>query len=132
MGFVQEPYGALCTRIRELDTPSVSLHSSPTSVLRSLSIGSHSNPSSPTHQAEPGENQEGDLCEVGERPQSGNTGNYSGSELGGILGGASPAASPVSEEDLERSKEASNDNSPCQNNSKDREERSRRQRADGE
>ncbi|TNN02103.1 hypothetical protein fugu_009590 [Takifugu bimaculatus] len=131
VGFVQEPYGAPCTRIREPDTPSVSLHSSPTSVLRSLSIGSHSNPSSPINPAEPGENQEGDLCEVGEKSQTGNTGNYSGSELGGSLGGASPAASPVSEGDLERNEEATDDDSPCHNNNKDREDRSRRQRADG-
>lgn len=126
VGFVQEPYGAPCTRIREPDTPSVSLHSSPTSVLRSLSIGSLSSPSSPTNHAEAGEKQE-----VGEKPPAGNTGNYSGSELGGSPGGVSPAVSPVSEGD-EQNEEVTEDDSPCRNNNKDREQRRRRQKADGE
>lgn len=61
VGFVQEPYGAPCTRIREPDTPSLSLHSSPSSVLGSLGTCSPSAPSSPrTEQPEsapePGEN----------------------------------------------------------------------------
>ncbi|XP_076006435.1 raftlin isoform X2 [Genypterus blacodes] len=53
VGFVQEPYGAPCTRIREPETPSLSLHSSPSSVLGSLDSCSPSNPSSPRHQGEP-------------------------------------------------------------------------------
>lgn len=133
MGFVQEPYGAPCSRIREPDTPSVSLHSSPTSVLRSLSISSHSSPSSPINHAEAGEKQDVDLCEVGaldgEKPPTGNPGNYSGSELGGSLGGVSAAASPVSEEQNE---DATEDESPPHNNNKDREESSGRRRARGE
>uniref|UniRef100_H3D278 Raftlin, lipid raft linker 1a n=1 Tax=Tetraodon nigroviridis TaxID=99883 RepID=H3D278_TETNG len=79
VGFVQEPYGAPCSRIR------------------SLSIGSHSSPSSSINHSEAGEKQE-----VGEKPptgNTGNTGNHSGSELGGSLGGLSPAVSPVSEGD---------------------------------
>lgn len=120
VGFVQEPYGA---RIREPDSPSVSLHSSPTSVLRSLSIGSRSSLSSPINQAAAGETQE-----AAEKPPSGNAGNSPGSELGGSVGGASPAASPVSEEN----EAATEDDSPCHNNNKDREGRSRRARADGE
>lgn len=133
MGFVQEPYGAPCSRIREPDTPSVSLHSSPPSVLRSLSISSQSSPSSPVKHADAGEKQDLDLCEVGaldgEKPPTGNPGNYSGSELGGSLGGVSPAASPVSEEQNE---DAPEDESPPHNNSQDREGGSSRRRAQGE
>ncbi|XP_024865652.2 raftlin-like [Kryptolebias marmoratus] len=53
VGFVQEPYGAPCTRIREPETPSLSLHSSPSSVLGSLCSSSTSNPSSPRNHADP-------------------------------------------------------------------------------
>uniref|UniRef100_A0A667WLM3 Raftlin, lipid raft linker 1a n=1 Tax=Myripristis murdjan TaxID=586833 RepID=A0A667WLM3_9TELE len=53
VGFVQEPYGAPCTRIREPETPSLSLHSSPSSVLGSLGSCSPSNPSSPRNHGEP-------------------------------------------------------------------------------
>lgn len=131
VGFVQEPYGTPGTRIREPDTPSVSLHSSPTSVLRSLSIGSHSSPSSPTNQPQAEEKQRVEVCEGGavdgEKPPTGNTGNCSGSELGGSLGGVSPAS-----EGDEQSEEATEDDSPSHNNNKDVEERPRRQRADGE
>ena len=49
VGFVQEPYGAPCTRIREPETPSLSLHSSPSSVLGSLGSCSPPEPSSPGH-----------------------------------------------------------------------------------
>lgn len=75
------------------------------------------------------------MCEVGaldgEKSPTGNTGNYSGPELGGSLGGVSPAVSPVSEGD-EQNEEVTEDDSPCHNNGKEREERYRRQRADGE
>ncbi|CAL8339694.1 unnamed protein product [Gadus morhua 'NCC'] len=55
VGFVQEPYGAPCTRIREPETPSLSLHSSPSSVLGSLGSCSPPEPSSPgNHGGGPG------------------------------------------------------------------------------
>ncbi|KAK0153714.1 Raftlin [Merluccius polli] len=55
VGFVQEPYGAPCTRIREPETPSLSLHSSPSSVLGSLGSCSPPEPSSPrSHGGGPG------------------------------------------------------------------------------
>ncbi|CAL8247675.1 unnamed protein product [Lota lota] len=55
VGFVQEPYGAPCTQIREPETPSLSLHSSPSSVLGSLGSCSPPEPSSPrNHDGGPG------------------------------------------------------------------------------
>ncbi|XP_035463703.1 raftlin-like isoform X1 [Scophthalmus maximus] len=129
VGFVQEPYGAPCTTIREPDTPSLSLHSSPSSLLGSLSSCSPSYPSSPRNQAQPGAeagtvdkeaNEEPsrearDGAPSGEENQSGNTGNHSGCGLEGSRDEASSATSPVSELDLELREE----NSPCHNNNKD-------------
>ncbi|XP_077432884.1 raftlin isoform X2 [Vanacampus margaritifer] len=92
VGFVQEPYGAPCTMIREPDTPSLSLHSSPSSVLGSLGSCSPSDPSSPTRHGHP--KKETDTCE--------NSGNHSGG-----LGEVSATSSAISEE------------SPCRNNNKD-------------
>ncbi|KAM9353062.1 raftlin [Symphorus nematophorus] len=131
VGFVQEPYGAPCTRIREPDTPSLSLHSSPSSVLGSLGSCSPSNPSSPQNHAETGaqadavdkEGNEEASCEAGEgaskKNQSKNTGNHSGYGVEGSLDEVSPAASPISEGDLERSEELTEEDSPCHNNNKD-------------
>lgn len=132
VGFVQEPYGAPCTRIREPDTPSLSLHSSPSSVLGSLGSCSPSNPSSPRNHAVPGvqedaADKEGNKeasCEAGEealveeKNASENTGNHSGSVTEGSQVEASPAASPISEGDLEHSEELTEE-SPCHNNNKD-------------
>ncbi|CAB1438955.1 unnamed protein product, partial [Pleuronectes platessa] len=114
IGFVQEPYGAPCTTIREPDTPSLSLHSSPSSLLGSLGSCSPSNPSSPTNHADPGAeakmaaDKEGGgepSCEAlegapsgGEKNHSENTGNHSGSQL---------------------EVELREENSPCHNNNKD-------------
>ncbi|XP_076593461.1 raftlin isoform X1 [Chaetodon auriga] len=134
VGFVQEPYGAPCTRIREPDTPSLSLHSSPSSVLGSLGSCSPSNPSSPRNHAEPeaqadaGEkeaNEEascgaGEGAPGGEKNQRENTGNHSGTGVEGNLDEVSPAASPVSDGDLEHSEELTEEDSPCHNNNKDR------------
>ncbi|XP_041799123.1 raftlin-like [Chelmon rostratus] len=128
VGFVQEPYGAPCTRIREPDTPSLSLHSSPSSVLGSLGSCSPSNPSSPRNHAEPGaqadavekEANEEASCGAaegapsGEKNESENTGNHSGTGVEGSLDEVSPAASPISEGDL------TEEDSPCHNNNKDR------------
>ncbi|CAK6959033.1 raftlin-like [Scomber scombrus] len=133
IGFVQEPYGAPCTRIREPDTPSLSLHSSPSSVLGSLGSRSPSNPSSPKSQAVPAaqedaadkEGNEDASCKAGEealgeeKNASENTGNNSGSGMEGRQVEASPAASPISEGDLERSEELTEEESPCHNNNKD-------------
>ncbi|XP_040900416.1 raftlin-like isoform X2 [Toxotes jaculatrix] len=133
VGFVQEPYGAPCTTIREPDTPSLSLHSSPSSLLGSLGSCSPSNPSSPKNQAEPGagagtvgkEGSEEASREAGEgvlsveKSQSENTGNHSGSGLEGTQDEVSPATSPISELDLEHSEELTEENSPCHNNNKD-------------
>ncbi|GLD73818.1 raftlin-like isoform X3 [Lates japonicus] len=125
VGFVQEPYGAPCTTIREPDTPSLSLHSSPSSVLGSLGSCSPSNPSSPKNHAEPGaeaeasrEAEEGALS--GEKAQSENTGKHPGSGVeGGQMDEVSPATSPISELDLEHSEELTEEKSPCHNNNKD-------------
>ncbi|XP_054478064.1 raftlin-like [Anoplopoma fimbria] len=137
VGFVQEPYGAPCTRIRQPDTPSLSLHSSPSSVLGSLGSCSPSNPSSPKNQAAPGAqadavdkdgNEEascdaGEGASTGEKNQSGNTGNHSGSGVEGSQGGVSPVASPTPEGDLEHSEElteeVTEEESPSHNNNKD-------------
>ncbi|XP_070823565.1 raftlin isoform X1 [Chaetodon trifascialis] len=134
VGFVQEPYGAPCTRIREPDTPSLSLHSSPSSVLGSLGSCSPSNPSSPRNHAEPeaqadaGEKEANEeaSCGAGEGAPSGEknereiTGNHSGTGVEGTLDEVSPAASPVSDGDLEHSEELTEEDSPCHNNNKDR------------
>ncbi|KAM3872999.1 raftlin [Diretmus argenteus] len=110
VGFVQEPYGAPCTRIREPETPSLSLHSSPSSVLGSLGSCSPSNPSSHRNHGEPGAqveaiDTEGDEsleapCEApGEKkPPSENIGNHAGTRVEGSRDGPSPAVSPISEE----------------------------------
>lgn len=134
VGFVQEPYGAPCTRIRQPDTPSLSLHSSPSSVLGSLGSCSPSNPSSPTNHAEPGaqadavdkEGKEVALCEAGEGALGGetnqteNTGNHSGTGLvEGSLDEVSPAVSPISDGDLEHNEELTEEDSLCHNNNKD-------------
>ncbi|XP_022621528.1 raftlin-like isoform X3 [Seriola dumerili] len=130
VGFVQEPYGAPCTTIREPDTPSLSLHSSPSSLLDSLGSCSPSNPSSPRHHAEPGaeagtvvkegseEASAGEGAPSGEKNQSENTGNHSGSRVEGSQAEVSPATSPISELDLEHSEELTEENSPCHNNNK--------------
>ncbi|XP_069393658.1 raftlin isoform X2 [Paralichthys olivaceus] len=127
VGFVQEPYGAPCTTIREPDTPSLSLHSSPSSLLGSLGSCSPSNPSSPTNHADPeaeaeartAADKEGggepsrealEGAPSGEKNHSENTGNHQGGQ-----GEVSPATSPISELDLELREE----NSPCHNNNKD-------------
>ncbi|XP_031723337.1 raftlin isoform X1 [Anarrhichthys ocellatus] len=137
VGFVQEPYGAPCTRIRQPDTPSLSLHSSPSSVLGSLGSCSPSNPSSPRNHGAPGaqaaavdkDGNEEASCEAGEgapsgeKNQSGNTGSQSGSGVEGSQGGVSPVASPTPEGDLEHSEElteeVTEEESPCHNNNKD-------------
>ncbi|KAM6994451.1 raftlin [Tautogolabrus adspersus] len=128
VGFVQEPYGAPCTRIRQPDTPSLSLHSSPSSVLGSLGSCSPSNPSSPRNHPESGADAVDKEGNEEEAPSE-NTGNHSGSEVQGSQDEVSPAVSPISEGDL------TEEDSPCHNNNKDRETkerlRYRRQRGDG-
>ncbi|KAF3839579.1 hypothetical protein F7725_018296 [Dissostichus mawsoni] len=111
--------------------PSLSLHSSPSSVLGSLGSCSPSNPSSPRNHAAPGaqadkEGNEEALCEDGEAATSGekiqseNTGNHSGSGVEGSQGEVSSVASPVSEGDVEHSEELTEEESPpCHNNNKD-------------
>ncbi len=152
VGFVQEPYGAPCTRVREPDTPSLSLHSSPSSVLGSLGSCSPSNPSSPKTHTEPGaeadvvdkEGNEGASCGAeegalgGETTQRENTGNHSGSVVEGGLNEVAPSASPVSEGDLEHSEELTEEDSSYHNNNKDsgrdtkERPRYRQRRGDGE
>lgn len=126
VGFVQEPYGAPCTRITQPDTPSLSLHSSPSSVLGSLGSCSPSNPSSPTNHPQPTADKEGkevSPCEAGNAASSGvkdqaeNSGNRSGP---GAEDEMSPAVSPTSDGDLEPSEELTEEGSPCHNNNKDR------------
>ncbi|XP_055359417.1 raftlin-like isoform X2 [Betta splendens] len=140
VGFVQEPYGAPCTRIGAPDTPSLSLHSSPSSVFGSLGSCSPSNPSSPVNSAEPGarvqtaeEGREETPCRAedgapgGERSPTGNTGNI-WSRSAGVESSqdkASPAASPASEADVEHSRELTEADSPCHNNNKGRETKER-------
>ncbi|KAF3692316.1 Raftlin Raft-linking protein [Channa argus] len=133
VGFVQEPYGAPCTRIREPDTPSLSLHSSPSSVLGSLGSCSPSNPSSPRNIPGPGaeakkankdDNEEGASCKTGdetsrEENQSVHTGNPSVSEVEDSQDKVSSVASPISDRDLENSEELKEEDSPCHNNNKD-------------
>ncbi|XP_015227400.1 PREDICTED: raftlin-like isoform X2 [Cyprinodon variegatus] len=144
VGFVQEPYGAPCTRIREPETPSLSLHSSPSSVLGSLGSCSPSNPSSPINHADCGAkiesvDKEGEMKTSrpeGVRNQSEiNSENHLGSSVGGSLAGISPAASPLSEGNLENSEELTEEDSSYHNNNKDifrdRKERPRYRRGDG-
>uniref|UniRef100_A0A8C8D313 Raftlin-like n=1 Tax=Oncorhynchus tshawytscha TaxID=74940 RepID=A0A8C8D313_ONCTS len=73
VGFIQEPCGVRGTQTREPETPSLSLHSSPSSVLGSLSSRS---PTSPRTNGEPGaqeqamdtggDEDQGSLCKGGE------------------------------------------------------------------
>ncbi|XP_041843356.1 raftlin-like [Melanotaenia boesemani] len=126
VGFVQEPYGAPCTRIREPETPSLSLHSSPSSVLGSLGSCSPSNPSSPSNHAEPGaqadmvgKEGDGEASCLGEKNQSeGNSESLSRCGVGGSRVVVSPAVSPLSG-DLEYSEGLTEEDSPCHNNNKD-------------
>ncbi|XP_043972071.1 raftlin-like isoform X3 [Gambusia affinis] len=144
VGFVQEPYGAPCTRIREPETPSLSLHSSPSSVLGSLGSCSPSSPSSPRNQPDPGAKTDSTDKERNmqasrldrERDESEiRSENHSGSGVGGIQDGISPAASPLSEGDLENSEVLTEEDSSYHNNNKDiigdRKERPRYRRGDG-
>ncbi|XP_017165103.1 raftlin isoform X3 [Poecilia reticulata] len=143
VGFVQEPYGAPCTRIREPETPSLSLHSSPSSVLGSLGSCSPSNPSSPRNQPDPGAKSDSTDKEGGtqasrldrERNESEiSSENHSGSGGGRIRDGISPAASPLSEGDPENSEVLTEEDSSYHNNNKDisgdRKERPRHRRGD--
>ncbi|XP_057689260.1 raftlin-like isoform X2 [Corythoichthys intestinalis] len=95
VGFVQEPYGAPCTMIREPDTPSLSLHSSPSSVLGSLGSRSPSNPCSPARQGD--SVKETDTCK--------NSENQSEAQ-----GEVSAASSPISEELTEEDSQSHNNN----------------------
>ncbi|KAM8868905.1 raftlin [Spinachia spinachia] len=130
VGFVQEPYGAPCTRIRQPDTPSLSLHSSPSSVLSSLGSRGPSSPASPSgprnHDAPaaqddaagPAGNQEASReaaegAPSGEENQSGSAGNHSGGAGEGSRGAVPPAGDP------ERGEEPTEDGSPSRNNNKD-------------
>ncbi|XP_032414316.1 raftlin isoform X2 [Xiphophorus hellerii] len=144
VGFVQEPYGAPCTRIREPETPSLSLHSSPSSVLGSLGSCSPSNPSSPRNQPDPGAksdstdkegNMQASRLDMERNESEIKSENHSGSGLGGIRDGISPAASPLSEGDLENSEVLTEEDSSYHNNNKDiigdRKERPRYRRGDG-
>ncbi|XP_023186808.1 raftlin-like isoform X2 [Xiphophorus maculatus] len=144
VGFVQEPYGAPCTRIREPETPSLSLHSSPSSVLGSLGSCSPSNPSSPRNQPDPGAksdstdkegNMQASRLDVERNESEIKSENHSGSGVGGIRDGISPAASPLSEGDLENSEVLTEEDSSYHNNNKDiigdRKERPRYRRGDG-
>lgn len=73
VGFIQEPCGVRGTQTREPETPSLSLHSSPSSMLGSLSSRS---PTSPRNNGEPGaqeqavdtgaDEDQGSLCKGGE------------------------------------------------------------------
>ncbi|XP_061812650.2 raftlin isoform X1 [Nerophis lumbriciformis] len=110
VGFVQEPFGAPCTtRIREPDTPSLSLHSSPSSVLGSLGSCSPSDPSSPALHAGPAivEDSSGQGMPEDRVPERENAGNHSESR-----NEVSAASSLMSEELTE-------EESPCHNNNKD-------------
>lgn len=132
VGFVQEPYGAPCTRIREPATPSLSLHSSPSSVLGSLCSSSPSNPSSPRNHAEPAA--PADRVRTEEPSSEEKNQNHSGVGAGGVPGEASPAASPLS--DPENSEELTEEDSSYHNNNKDlgaeTKQRLRYRRGDGE
>ncbi|XP_056300669.1 raftlin-like [Pseudoliparis swirei] len=144
VGFVQEPYGAPCTRIRQPDTPSLSLHSSPSSVLASLGSRSPSNPSSPGNHAaaaapgahredagvvkggdEEASSQAGGGAASGEENRSVSAGNHSGSAVQGGRAGASPAAPGGEPEHGEEPTEEEEEESPCHNNNKDTMERLR-------
>lgn len=136
VGFVQEPYGAPCTRIRVPDTPSLSLHSSPSSVLGSLGSCSPSTPSSPASQPEGGAptgaegKQEGPSNQSAPGPE-----DEASRPLSPAL---SPAGSPTSEGDPEPSEDVTEveEESSCRNNNKDAETkerlRYRQRRGDGE
>ncbi|XP_061573458.1 raftlin-like [Cololabis saira] len=114
VGFVQEPFGAPCTRIREPETPSLSLHSSPSSVLGSLSSCSPSNPSSPRNHAEPQAQAETVGKEGNEETSSPK--KHQPENNGENHSGDVPAASPSSEGNLEQLTE---EDSSCHNNNKD-------------
>ncbi|MEQ2233558.1 hypothetical protein ILYODFUR_023087, partial [Ilyodon furcidens] len=145
VGFVQEPYGAPCSRIREPETPSLSLHSSPSSVLGSLGSCSPLNPSSPRNQAEheaksDSMDKEGNMKASrldGEKNQNEiNSEHHWGSGVGSSRDGISPAASPLSVGDLENSEELTEEDSSYHNNNKDIirdiKDKGRYRRGDGE
>nr|XP_040021356.1 raftlin-like isoform X1 [Gasterosteus aculeatus aculeatus]XP_040021357.1 raftlin-like isoform X1 [Gasterosteus aculeatus aculeatus] len=129
VGFVQEPYGAPCTRIRQPDTPSLSLHSSPSSVLGSLGSRSPSSPSSPGNHHAPapaarddaagraGNEEASREAGAGEKSQGGSPGKRPGSGGEGSQVAASPVASPTPEGDPERGgEEATEDETPSRDN----------------
>lgn len=117
VGFVQEPYGAPCTRIREPDTPSLSLHSSPSSVLGSLGSCSPTNHGAHAEAVD----KEGVADSLGEAPQEapGGEENQTGNHSGPGVDDVSPAVSPVSDGDLEQHEDVTEEDSPCHNNNTD-------------
>ncbi|XP_028325848.1 raftlin [Gouania willdenowi] len=93
VGFVQEPYGAPCSRIRDLDTPSLSLHSSPSSVLGSLPSCSPQNHGEPATEVEAEDKDELEVVGAAD-VDAGNIGSCS---LENGWDEASAPGSPVSE-----------------------------------
>ncbi|KAM8826083.1 raftlin [Synchiropus picturatus] len=98
VGFVQEPYGAPCTRIMEPETPSLSLHSSPSSVLGSLSSCSPSDPSSPRNHKTTSAHDKGSCDVTASEGKNGIIG-CSGSRTGDGMDEDWDAGSPTSELD---------------------------------
>ncbi|XP_028281186.1 raftlin [Parambassis ranga] len=135
VGFVQEPYRA--PRIREPDTPSLSLHSSPSSVLGSLGSRSPSNISFSKNHAKP--TAQADTVDKEERkvregvPMGGES--HSGGTEGGNQDEVSSVASPLLKGGVELSEELTEEESPYHDNNKDSgtKERSRylQRRGDG-
>lgn len=111
VGFIQEPYGALCARIREPETPSLSLHSSPSSVLGSLGSCGPSNPPSPSRHAE-------SAAQAVEMRGNEERDRRDG-EAGVTKDGVSTATSPSPEEDLDGGEELTEEDSPLHNGNKD-------------
>lgn len=120
VGFVQEPYRA--PRIGKPDTPSLSLHSSPSSVLGSL--GSHSpsnisfprNHAKPTDQADTVDNEEKKVREGASNGEK----SHSGCTEGGNQYEVPPVASPLLEGCVEQSEELTEEESPYHDNNEDR------------
>ncbi|XP_056142027.1 raftlin-like isoform X2 [Lampris incognitus] len=145
VGFIQEPYGAPCTRIREPETPSLSLHSSPSSVLGSLGSCSPSNPSSPNNHRDSEVRSEAmditedeapcKAVEAAQDKQKELTENDARSEVEGSHDATSPAGPLMSDRDLEQ--ELTEEDSLTHNNNKanttEKKERSwfRTRRGDG-
>ncbi|KAJ7985439.1 hypothetical protein DPEC_G00352050 [Dallia pectoralis] len=123
VGFIQGPCAVRGTQTRVPETPSFSLHSSPSSVLGSLSSGG---PATPRTHGEPGTPEQatdqGTLCNDGDTEAKEAAVNTGGSDIkvgeNSGDGGSSVAVTPSTDGQRDRSQELKEEDTQTQNNNR--------------